>query len=495
MNTAQTLLIPFEENEEDMYSQITDALKQLKNTLNRSTWRPILKKEQHIDVLQPNKSHTMIKLQSNIGFNDECCTLIKSKSRKLNIGLIDADLLDHGTRHPNLALLKISAFCKEYDHDVRLICDYNEIELKKSSIGYMNYDLIVLSRVFKFTKIPSVIQKTIEKGKIVYGGTGFFEINGPNLPHDVEHHMPDYHLYDEYIEIQTKGDEKLKKRNWDDYLSYSIGFTTRGCIRQCGFCVNRLLKRVVPCSPVSEFLDDSRSKIYLWDDNIMAAPYQVFHDVIAQLQATGKAFQFRQGLDIRLMTDEKAQILMNSKYYGDYIFAFDHYKLDDTEEKKQVEQTIKGLDIWRKYCDKSTKLYVLVAYDSQDERDIEGTFYRIKILMKYGCLPYIMRYEKYKGSKYETLYTQLARWCNQPGFFKKMSFRQFCIRNEEFHHGFQNETAGQNNTRLKTDVYGQRKDTYCACYQAMLDFEKEHPKIAAKYFDLRFEDLKQQKHY
>ena len=143
MNTAQTLLIPFEENEEDVYSQITDALKQLKNTLSRSTWRPILKKEQHIDVLQSNKSHTMIKLQSNIGFNEECCALLKSNNHKLTIGLIDADLLDHGTRHPNLVLLKISAFCKDYDHDVRLICDYNEIELKKSGVGYINYDLIV----------------------------------------------------------------------------------------------------------------------------------------------------------------------------------------------------------------------------------------------------------------------------------------------------------------------------------------------------------------
>jgi hypothetical protein len=76
-----------------------------------------------------------------------------------------------------------------------------------------------------------------------------------------------------------------------------------------------------------------------------------------------------------------------------------------------------------------------------------------------------------------------------------MSFRQFCVRNEEFHQGFHKETAGQNNTSLKTDIYGQRKNTYCACYQAMIDFEKEYPEIAEKYFDLRFEDLQQHKNY
>ena len=32
-----------------------------------------------------------------------------------------------------------------------------------------------------------------------------------------------------------------------------------------------------------------------------------------------------------------------------------------------------------------------------------------------------MRYEDYKKSKYSSLYIQIARWCNQPQFFKKMS--------------------------------------------------------------------------
>jgi hypothetical protein len=68
---------------------------------------------------------------------------------------------------------------------------------------------------------------------------------------------------------------------------------------------------------------------------------------------------------------------------------------------------------------KTTKLYVLCAYESQDVLDIINTFERIKILMKYGCLPYIMRYEKYKNCEFQSLYTQLARWCNQPQFFKK----------------------------------------------------------------------------
>ena len=63
-----------------------------------------------------------------------------------------------------------------------------------------------------------------------------------------------------------------------------------------------------------------------------------------------------------------------------------------------VKATLKGLDVWTKYCTKETKLYVLVAYDGQDERDIEGAFFRIEKLMTFGCLPYIMRFEKYNDA-------------------------------------------------------------------------------------------------
>jgi len=422
------------------------------------------------------------------GFN--CSRIIEREGERLRIGIMDADLLDNGTRHPNLALLKISGYCKSFGHNVRLIQSYDEVA-KDGQINYLDFDLLVMSRVFKFTQVPDMIYLMIKQGFIAYGGTGFFEINGPVLPKAVEHFKPDYTLYNDYIEWKTGGDEIKKKRDWDDYISYSIGFTTRGCIRHCDFCVNRLSNGVAYWSPVKEFLDESRPKIYLWDDNIMAAPPRVFKLVMDDLQATGKPFQFRQGMDIRLMTDEKAKLLCSVKYYGDYIFAFDHYRMDDPKEKKQVEQTLRGLDIWTKYCTKETKLYVLVAFDGQDEKDIKGAFFRIKTLMEYGCLPYIMRFEEYHNSRFESLYTQLARWCNQPSFFKKMSFRQYCVRNEEYHQGIQYDNAkGVYNNKLIFPEGFTPKPRYCSCYRAMIEFEKEFPEIAEKYFDLRFEDLK-----
>lgn len=336
----------------------------------------------------------------------------------MNIGIIDADLLDNGTNFPNLALMKISSYYKNKGHNVSLINSYNDLD----------YDLIYLSKVFDYTKIPIDLNKFPH---IIYGGTGFFYDKAMDLPYKIEHSMPDYDLYNKEGEY---------------YNNYSMGFTTRGCFRKCSFCVNKKYDKVLLHSPVEEFLDHKKKYICLLDDNILAFPG--WKDILISLMNTNKPFQFKQGLDIRLLTEEKSKVLSEAKYKGDYIFAF-----DDIKDKEIIEQNLK---LWRKYCNKSTKLYILCAYNRQDVYDIITVFERIKILFKYRCLPYIMRYKNYKLSKWKGIYITLARWCNQPHLVKKLSFRQFC------------EKCGGSALRY------------------MREFQKEHNDIAEKYFDITF---------
>lgn len=367
------------------------------------------------------------------------------------IGIIDADLLDNGTRHPNLALMKISGFLKEKGCNVSLIESYDEIT-ENNYEGIKKYNAIFISKVFDFSKID---KKILEFENVYFGGTGFFLDGGIDLPYEIEHHMPDYHLYDNYIEHDTKHEKK--EVYWKDYKDYSIGFATRGCFRKCEFCVNKKYDKVQFHSHISEWLDESRKGIYLWDDNIFG--YSKWKEVFDELKETGKPFQFRQGIDIRLLTPEKAKVLNEAKYNGDIIFAFDHI-----EDKEIIEEK---LFLWRKYSDKSTKLYVLSGFDGQDEKEIESIFERISIIIKYGCLPYIMRHKNYLFSPYKGLFTQIARWCNMPQFLKKMSFREFCEANQKYH---------------------KNKNTLCSALRAIKDFEDEHPEIAKKYFDIRFDE-------
>ncbi|HHX68787.1 MAG TPA: hypothetical protein GX708_12140 [Gallicola sp.] len=309
--------------------------------------------------------------------------------------------------------MKLSGYYKELGDDVELKLDYENLD---------QYDKVFISKVFTDTPID---EKILELPNVEYGGTGFFFDKAPDLPYEIEHHMPDYHLYDEWVYKQI---ESGRKRNeFKEYLDYSIGFITRGCFRKCGFCVNKKYDKVFKHSSLEEFYDPTRKKICLLDDNFFGC--REWKSLLEQLQSTGKPFKFKQGMDERLLTDEKCKILFGSRYDGAYTFAFDNIEDAELIEKKLL--------LIRKYTNKIPMFYVLCGFDNNGKyeedfwkQDIIDTFERIRILMKYHCLPYIMRFNKYKESPHRGIYINLARWCNQPNFFKKKSFHEFCTMKE-----------------------------------------------------------------
>jgi hypothetical protein len=388
----------------------------------------------------------------------------------MRIGIIDAELIGRNKhRFPNLVCEKLSGYWKEKGATTKLLLDYDHIS---------EYDLVYISKVFTDTPIPKQFTDINNMPtNVLVGGTGFFFDKAPNLPDEIEHHMPDYHLYDDWIENDVKRAEEEAKVNnksfnkskymtqFKEYLDYSIGFMTRGCFRKCDFCVNKKYSHVFQHSPLEEFFDAGRKKICLLDDNFFGCPN--WKEMLEQLIATKKQFKFKQGLDERLLTEEKSQFLFNSKYDGDYTFAF-----DNVSDYDLIHQKLKLIKKYKKK--KSVKFYVLVGFESVDAKDIENAFKRIDLLLHYGCLPYIMRFQNknetpWKQSKYRNLYIAIARWCNQPSIIKKMSFRQFCVANQA----------------LRKD-----KTRHCTTYQAMLDYEMECPNIAKRYFDIRMEDVK-----
>ena len=335
----------------------------------------------------------------------------------MKIAIIDADLIGRSKhRFPNLACMKLSAYYKAHG---------NQAELKTDYVNLDQYEKVFISKVFTDTEIPNGI---INLPNVEYGGTGFFYDKAPKLPDEVEHIKPDYYLYDEWVneKLQNGG----KRKDYTYYLDYSIGFLTRGCFRQCKFCVNQNYKKCVVHSSVLEFMDESRPKLCFLDDNFFACPS--WREIIEQVKATGKKFQFKQGLDERLLTDEKAKELMTQKYDGDYIFAF-----DNIEDRNVIEEKAHLIRKYNKHLGQNIKFYVLCGFDRNNryddafwEQDIKDTFERIFILAKYNFKPYIMRFEKYKTSPLYGTYVNVACWCNQPSLFNNLSYRQFCEKDD-----------------------------------------------------------------
>ena len=171
----------------------------------------------------------------------------------MNIAIIDADLIGK-TRHrfPNLASMKLSGYFKSKGYNVELKINYENLN---------KFEQVYISKVFTNTPIE---QSILNLPNIKYGGTGFFYDKAPFLPYKIEHHMPDYSLYDKWVEAQINSGKDKKEFRY--YTDYSIGFTTRFCFRGCEFCVNRNYKKVKIHSLIEEFLNKDKKYICLLDD-------------------------------------------------------------------------------------------------------------------------------------------------------------------------------------------------------------------------------------
>lgn len=403
----------------------------------------------------------------------------------MNIGIIDAEIVGKSKhRFPNLCSMKISAYHKARGDNVTLLLSYDDIS---------QYDKVYISKVFIKTDLPcerTDIVKTeqnciefyhdhpiLNLPNVEYGGTGFFYGEAPNLSDEVEHIMPDYDLYNEWVDWCI--DNGAKTSEFKYYQNYSIGFATRGCFRKCSFCVNKKYGQCMLHSPIKEFVDINRPKICLLDDNFFACAD--WKDVITEIKSSHKPFQFKQGLDERLITIEKAQEMATWMYDGDYIFAFDNIQDKDI--------ITKNIDILNQYLgsNKRKKFYVFCGYDRNDkynsdfyERDIEEMLERVLILRKKRCLPYVMRHENYLKSPYKWLYIGISSWCNQPSMFKTFDFETF----------FKCKQMGTKYSKYKRDIdrYLQDGGRKNENWRSFDKFVETHKGIYNKYFKEQWYD-------
>ena len=268
----------------------------------------------------------------------------------------------------------------------------------------------------------------------------------------------------------------VKRSEFTYYLDYSIGYLTRKCFRGCYYCVNRNYRGVEIASPLSEFMDESRPKLCFLDDNFFGCPK--WRELIQPVIESKKRFQFKQGLDERLLNTEKILEISKWKYDGEVIFAFDNIEDKDliVSKLELIRQTV--LD-WNR----ELKFYVFCGCDRHDKyddefwrNDIINLFDRIDILSRYGAKPYIMRFEKAYESEFSSFYAAVAAWCNQPSIFNTFTFRLFC----------QCRGMRRNGYKLyKRDIQGylQNIGIKGSEWRAMEQVETLFPDIAEKYFD------------
>ncbi|MFA6038396.1 MAG: hypothetical protein WC748_09800 [Legionellales bacterium] len=280
----------------------------------------------------------------------------------MKIGLID---VDGHSNFPNLALMKISAWHKQQNHEVSF-CD---------GLFGGKYDKVYMSKVFTESKH---FEQVINCDDIIRGGTGYDLTT--DLPAEVELMYPDYSIYN---------------------VSSAYGYLTRGCPRGCKFCIvgDKEGLKSVQVAELPNFWNGQK-EIILLDPNLLACKTA---DKLLQDLINSKAWiDFTQGLDIRFMTDARAELLNQMKVKMIH-FAWDNYEFKTYELLKKYRSKLN-------YSIKKLAVYVLTNFTTTHEQDLERV-YKLKEL-KYD--PYIMIYDKYNAPENTR---KLQRWVNNKILF------------------------------------------------------------------------------
>ena len=299
----------------------------------------------------------------------------------MKIGFIDCDKKNKKNPFPNLALMKISAYHKSLG---------DKTEWYEPLISLEKYDKVYVSKVFSFS---DDYEYPIYADEIEYGGSGFAikMINGKEfydktkdkpLPYEIEHIYPDYSLY--------------------GITNTAYGFMTRGCPRGCEFCHVKAMQGGIShkVADLSEFWN-GQNNIVLLDPNISAC---VEWKVVFQQLIDSKAcVDFSQGLDIRLMTDEKIEMLSHIKNKGVH-FAWDRY-----EDKNIILPRLEHFKAITKWDRRKIIVYCLVG--DRERTVTNNDLERIMIMREMGVYPYVMIYDKESLPKSHEL-KKLQRWVN-----------------------------------------------------------------------------------
>lgn len=287
----------------------------------------------------------------------------------MRIGLVDVD----GHNFPNLALMKLSTYHKQLGDKVEWA---NSLE---------PFDKIYMAKVFTFTKDDTFAYQCED---IIRGGTGYDLTS--KLPAEAEQCYPDYELYDIH--------------------NTAYGYLTRGCPRGCAFCIvadkeGRASKKVADLSAFWR----GQKYIKLLDPNLLACPD--WKELLQQLVDSKALIDFTQGLDIRLMTNEKAELIRQCKVKIVH-FAWDNPNDLLTLEKLKEYQDAFGLTQRKK------SVYVLTNFNSTHEQDL----WRVETLKEIGYTPYVMIYDKPNAPQITRL---LQRYVNNRWIFWSTSFQKY----------------------------------------------------------------------
>ncbi len=267
----------------------------------------------------------------------------------MRILLMDLDVIKQRRPFPNLALMKLSTYHKARGDEVFLNFPLN------------HPDITYASCVFTWNR--KHLAKLPFREEVIIGGSGI-DLKA-KLPPEAENIMPDYSLY-----------PNAPPRVTDS----SIGYTSRGCPRNCPWCIVSVKEGAIRATArIYEFWNPRHRKIILLDDNLLAAPN--WRMTMEDLLAEDLEVDITQGLDIRFVNEENVEYLKRIKA-NELRFAFDHIGYERALREGIELLLAKGIN------SRKLSFYLLYGF-TDDDMCVE----RVNILAGYNVGVYPMAYK------------------------------------------------------------------------------------------------------
>ena len=276
----------------------------------------------------------------------------------MKIALVDVD----GHNFPNLALCKIAGFYKREGHSVEW---YSPL--------FSNPDKIFASKVFTFTR--NYIDYSVNDPEPIEGGTGYD--SNVRLPDEIENGQPDFSIYSDSV-----------MRNPRTGNLQAFGFLTRGCIRNCPWCiVPKKEGKIRPISSIEKIAQD-RKEVVLMDNNFLAAPDDFVFDQLERIRRSKIAIDFNQALDARLVTAKKAAALAACKWIRFIRFSCDTVSM--------IEPVRNAVSLIRKY-NRRQQFFVYLLI-----REIEDAEKRLYEMLDLNVTPFAQPYRDFTAESEPT---------------------------------------------------------------------------------------------
>ena len=268
-------------------------------------------------------------------------------------------------KYPPLGLMKISTYHKLRGDEV--------VFYKGTSAAVRDqaWDMIYITTLFTFQWSMTIETiKFYQRNKLRNTNIKVGGILASLLLKDVESEtgiMPHFGLWEEVDRMPP--DYTLTNGVYNYYTNNaSIGYMTKGCPNRCPYCaVPRLEPEFVPFIPLEKQIEPNKKDLILLDNNVLASPE--FPRIVEEIKKHGfrreakfrkahRYVDFNQGVDARLLTEEKMELLSQLPLKPLRI-AFDNIKF----EKLYIDK----MRLAHKYGIRHLSNFILFNYDDTPE--------------------------------------------------------------------------------------------------------------------------------